>query len=86
MKKTINVSKKLLGSTLALGVATTLGASAITTPKINVSQDAILSISEVASHAVVLGHGGDHKCGEGKCGEGKCGEGKCGEGKDKKKH
>ncbi len=79
MKKTIKIS------TLALGIATTLGANAITAPNINVNSDAILSISELAADSTTISHG-DHKCGEGKCGEGKCGEGKCGEDKDKKKH
>lgn len=80
MKKKINISKKLLGSALAIGITANLAANAV-------SNNA-LSIGEIADQAVVMNHDGDHKCGEGKCGEGKCGEGKCGEGKcgkDKKK-
>lgn len=75
MKNKINISKKLLGSALAIGITANLAANAVS----NVNSS--LAISELADHSVVMNHGGDHKCGEGKCGEGKCGEGKCGEGK-----
>lgn len=79
MKKTIKIS------TLALGLATSIAANAISAPQIHVNKNAILSISELAADDTTTISHGDHKCGEGKCGEGKCGEGKCGEGKDHKK-
>lgn len=77
MKKKVTISQKLLGSALALGLTTTLTASALTVPEIQVNADTIFSISETASSTLLISD--DHKCGEGKCGEGKCGEGKCGD-------
>lgn len=82
MKKKVNISNKLLGSALALGLVSTLSASAIVSPQINT--DSSLSINELPANSLLLSEGtGDHKCGEGKCGgskkeEPKDGDHKCG--------
>lgn len=72
---------KLLGSALALTLAATAAANALTAPEV-IDESTIFGVEEVSSPSVLVshGHGEDHKCGEGKCGEDhKCGEGKCGE-------
>lgn len=76
MKKKINISKKLLATTIALGLTAGLNAGAV-----SVNSDTILSAVELPSQIVMNDGGGDHKCGEGKCGDDhECGEDhKCGE-------
>jgi uncharacterized low-complexity protein len=64
MKKQINISKKLLGSALALGMAASMTAQ--------VSAQANNGINQVFVDTVA--HTEEHKCGAGKCGSGKCGK------------
>jgi uncharacterized low-complexity protein len=64
MKKQINISKKLLGSALALGMAASMTAQ--------VSAQANNGMNQVFVDAVA--HTEEHKCGAGKCGSGKCGK------------
>ncbi len=79
MKK-INLSKKLLGTSLALSLTAGLAANAVS----NTDIEEIFAINEVSVAGQVLGnHGDDHHCGDGhdddhKDGDHKCGEGKCG--------
>lgn len=70
MKKKVNISKKLLGTTLVIGLTAGLNAGAV-----NLSSDTILTAVELPSHAVMHEAGDDHACGEGKCGDDhECGE------------
>ena len=64
MKKQNNISKKLLGSALALGMAASMAAQ--------VSAQANNGINQVFVDTVA--HTEEHKCGAGKCGSGKCGK------------
>jgi uncharacterized low-complexity protein len=64
MKKQINISKKLLGSALVLGMAASMTAQ--------VSAQANNGINQVFVDTVA--HTEEHKCGAGKCGSGKCGK------------
>jgi uncharacterized low-complexity protein len=64
MKKQINISKKLLGSALALGMAASMTAQ--------VSAQANNGMNQVFVDTVA--HTEEHKCGAGKCGSGKCGK------------
>jgi len=69
MKKTIKLSKKLLGAALALGLGATLTANAISVPQPASGADGLFSISEIPSHPTLLSND-DHECGEHECGEG----------------
>ncbi|MBU6197433.1 MAG: hypothetical protein KGO93_07720 [Cyanobacteria bacterium REEB446] len=60
----MNISKKLLGSALALGMAASMTAQ--------VSAQANNGVSQVFVDTVA--HTEEHKCGAGKCGSGKCGK------------
>ncbi|MEY3369442.1 MAG: hypothetical protein RLZZ361_112 [Cyanobacteriota bacterium] len=68
MKKTIKLSKKLLGAALALGLGTTLVANAMSTPQPASGTDAMLTITEMPTHPTLLSND-DHECGESQCGE-----------------
>ena len=59
MKKQINISKKLLGSALALGMAASM--------TVQVSAQANNGINQVFVDTVA--HTEEHKCGAGKCGK-----------------
>ncbi len=74
-----------MGSALALGIVSTLGANAISAPQVNTGAAAAFSISEMPSTTLLISNDADHKCGEGKCGgdKKKDGDHKCGG--DKKK-
>lgn len=73
MKKKIKLSKKLLGTALAIGLGTSLAANSISTPQPASGEDALFSMVELSSHQNLLSND-DHQCGEGKCGEHECGE------------
>ena len=81
MKKTVKASAKLLGTTLALGLTTTLSAQALNTAQFQINPESTFSISDLsANNLLISNEGAEGACGEGKCGEeAKCGEGKCGE-------
>jgi hypothetical protein len=78
MKKTIKLSKKLLGAALALGLGTTLTANAFSAPQPTTGVDELFSISEFPSHPTLLSND-DHECGEHECGEDSSGDDSSGE-------
>lgn len=62
MKKSINISKKLIGSAIAISMAASM-TTQVSAAKADLNQ---IFVDTVANSA-------DHKCGAGKCGSGKCG-------------
>jgi hypothetical protein len=68
MKKTIKLSKKLLGAALAFGLSTTLNANAFSAPEASTGADELFSMSEVPTQPN-LPDNGEIMCGQSQCGD-----------------